>query len=88
MRAMQLIAPRSLLRETDVLVPEPGAEQVLFRVHACFLQKTDFCARFFRFRAINETLHGTFKLVEKCCSSPKVLILVFLEKGLASCLPV
>jgi propanol-preferring alcohol dehydrogenase len=35
MRAMQLIAPRSPLREVDIPVPEPGAEQVLIRVHAC-----------------------------------------------------
>ena len=41
MRAMQLLAPRSQLREADLPVPEPGAEQVLIRVHACGVCRTD-----------------------------------------------
>jgi propanol-preferring alcohol dehydrogenase len=41
MRAMQLIAPRSPLREVAIPVPEPGAEQLLIRVHACGVCRTD-----------------------------------------------
>jgi propanol-preferring alcohol dehydrogenase len=41
MQAMQLIAPWSPLREADTPVPEPGAEQVLIRVHACGVCRTD-----------------------------------------------
>jgi propanol-preferring alcohol dehydrogenase len=41
MRAMQLVAPRSPLREVEVPVPEPAAEQVLIRVHACGVCRTD-----------------------------------------------
>jgi propanol-preferring alcohol dehydrogenase len=41
MRAMQLVAPRSPLREVDLPVPEPGAEQVLIHVHACGVCRTD-----------------------------------------------
>jgi propanol-preferring alcohol dehydrogenase len=40
MRAMQLITPRSPLRETDLPVPEADAEQVLIRVHACGVCRT------------------------------------------------
>jgi hypothetical protein len=29
MRAMQLVSPRAPLRETELALPEPGAEQVL-----------------------------------------------------------
>ena len=41
MQAMQLIAPRSPLREVEIPVPKPGAEQVLIRVHACGVCRTD-----------------------------------------------
>jgi alcohol dehydrogenase, propanol-preferring len=41
MQAMQLMTPRIPLREVDILVPEPGAEQVLIRVHACGVCRTD-----------------------------------------------
>lgn len=41
MRAMILEAPGRLLREADVPKPEPGPGQVLIRVHACGLCRTD-----------------------------------------------
>lgn len=41
MRAMILEAPGRPLREADVPVPVPGPEQVLIKVHACGLCRTD-----------------------------------------------
>ena len=41
MRAMLLEAPRTPLREADLAVPDPGPEQVLLRVHACGVCRTD-----------------------------------------------
>jgi propanol-preferring alcohol dehydrogenase len=41
MRAMLLQAPRSPLREADVHVPVPGPGQVLIRVRACGVCRTD-----------------------------------------------
>ncbi|OPX85141.1 MAG: Alcohol dehydrogenase [Pelotomaculum sp. PtaB.Bin104] len=41
MRAMILDAPGRPLREADVPVPVPGPEQVLLKVHACALCRTD-----------------------------------------------
>ena len=41
MQVMQLIAPRSPLRKATIPVPEPGPEQVLIRVHACGVCRTD-----------------------------------------------
>jgi propanol-preferring alcohol dehydrogenase len=41
MRAMLLEAPRTLLREVDLPVPAPGPEQVLVRVQACGVCRTD-----------------------------------------------
>ena len=41
MRAMVLEKPREPLRMADVPVPEPGAEQVLIRVRACAVCRTD-----------------------------------------------
>lgn len=41
MRAMILDAPKTPLRAADVLVPEPAASQVLLRVHACAVCRTD-----------------------------------------------
>jgi len=41
MRAMILDAPGKPLREADVPVPAPGPEQVLIKVHACGLCRTD-----------------------------------------------
>jgi alcohol dehydrogenase, propanol-preferring len=41
MQAMILNAPRTLLREVDLPVPRPGPEQVLIRVHACGVCRTD-----------------------------------------------
>ena len=41
MKAMLLDAPRQPLRLADVLTPEPGAGQVLIRVHACGVCRTD-----------------------------------------------
>ncbi len=41
MRAMQLVTPRTPLRQTDLRVPEPAAEQVLIRVRACGVCRTD-----------------------------------------------
>ena len=41
MRAMVLDAPGQPLRLADVPVPEPGPEQVLLRVHACGVCRTD-----------------------------------------------
>ena len=41
MRAMRLAAPRGPLEEVEVQVPEPGPGQVLLRVHACAVCRTD-----------------------------------------------
>jgi propanol-preferring alcohol dehydrogenase len=41
MRAMMLFAPRFPLREVDVPVPTPGPDQILLRVHACGVCRTD-----------------------------------------------
>jgi NADPH:quinone reductase-like Zn-dependent oxidoreductase len=41
MRAMALAAPPTPLRETDLLLPAPGAGQVQIRVHACGVSRTD-----------------------------------------------
>ena len=41
MRAMQLEAPRRPLRLVEVPVPEPGRGQVLVRVRACAVCRTD-----------------------------------------------
>jgi alcohol dehydrogenase, propanol-preferring len=41
MRAMVLDAPHTPLREADVPVPEPGEGQLLLRVHACGVCRTD-----------------------------------------------
>lgn len=41
MRAMILDAPGQLLRSAEVAVPAPGRSQVLLRVHACGLCRTD-----------------------------------------------
>jgi propanol-preferring alcohol dehydrogenase len=41
MRAMLLERPRQLLREADVPLPRPGPEQLLIRVHACGVCRTD-----------------------------------------------
>jgi propanol-preferring alcohol dehydrogenase len=41
MRAMILEAPRTPLREADLPVPDPGPGQVLLRVHACGVCRTD-----------------------------------------------
>ena len=41
MRAMILEAPGEPLRSAEVPVPEPGPEQVLIRVHACAVCRTD-----------------------------------------------
>jgi alcohol dehydrogenase, propanol-preferring len=41
MRAMVLDAPGNPLRLAEVPVPEPGSEQVLLRVHACAVCRTD-----------------------------------------------
>jgi propanol-preferring alcohol dehydrogenase len=41
MRAMLLEAPRTPLREADLPVPDPGPGQVLLRVHACGVCRTD-----------------------------------------------
>jgi propanol-preferring alcohol dehydrogenase len=41
MRAMLLRAPRAALELAEVPVPEPGAGQVLIRVHACGVCRTD-----------------------------------------------
>ncbi|HEY9620812.1 MAG TPA: zinc-dependent alcohol dehydrogenase family protein [Crinalium sp.] len=41
MRAMILDAPGQALREADLPIPEPGAEQVLLNVHACGVCRTD-----------------------------------------------
>jgi alcohol dehydrogenase, propanol-preferring len=41
MRAMVLEAPRQPLREADLPPPRPGPEQVLVRVHACGVCRTD-----------------------------------------------
>ena len=41
MRAMLLQQPRHPLREADVPLPRPGPEQLLLRVHACGVCRTD-----------------------------------------------
>ncbi|MDQ4043296.1 MAG: alcohol dehydrogenase catalytic domain-containing protein, partial [Actinomycetota bacterium] len=41
MRAMVLNSPGNPLRLAEVPVPEPGPEQVLLRVHACAVCRTD-----------------------------------------------
>ncbi len=41
MRAMLLETPRQPLRLVDVPIPEPNPEQVLIRVHACAICRTD-----------------------------------------------
>jgi propanol-preferring alcohol dehydrogenase len=41
MRAMLLEQPRHPLREADLPLPQPGPEQVLIRVHACGVCRTD-----------------------------------------------
>jgi alcohol dehydrogenase, propanol-preferring len=41
MRAMVLDAPRTPLREADLPLPAPGPEQILLRVHACGVCRTD-----------------------------------------------
>src|SRR3954463_4980179 len=41
MKAMILDSPRSPLREVDLAVPTPGPEQVLIRIHACGVCRTD-----------------------------------------------
>jgi propanol-preferring alcohol dehydrogenase len=41
MRAMILEAARTPLREADLPMPQPGPEQVLLRVHACGVCRTD-----------------------------------------------
>ncbi|HXG08440.1 MAG TPA: zinc-dependent alcohol dehydrogenase family protein [Gemmataceae bacterium] len=41
MRAMILDAPRTPLREADLPLPRPGPEQVLVRIHACGVCRTD-----------------------------------------------
>lgn len=41
MKAMLLDAPRQPLRLADILKPKPGARQVLIRVHACGVCRTD-----------------------------------------------
>jgi propanol-preferring alcohol dehydrogenase len=41
MRAMLLRAPHSALELSDVPTPEPGPDQVLLRVHACGVCRTD-----------------------------------------------
>ncbi len=41
MRALVLQAPRQPLRETDLPRPRPGPEQILLRVHACGVCRTD-----------------------------------------------
>ena len=41
MHAMRLYSPRTALRDDDVPVPEPGSDQVLVKVHACGVCRTD-----------------------------------------------
>jgi alcohol dehydrogenase, propanol-preferring len=41
MQAMLLEAPRTVLRQVDVPVPQPGPEQLLTRVEACGVCRTD-----------------------------------------------
>jgi propanol-preferring alcohol dehydrogenase len=41
MKAMLLDAPRSALRLADIPIPRPGAGQLLIRVHACGVCRTD-----------------------------------------------
>jgi alcohol dehydrogenase, propanol-preferring len=41
MHAMALDSPRTPLREVDLPMPKPGPEQVLVRVRACGVCRTD-----------------------------------------------
>src|SRR6266851_9480503 len=41
MRAMMLKAPRTPLQEVDLPVPKPQPDQILIRVHACGVCRTD-----------------------------------------------
>jgi len=41
MRAMILEAPGAGLREANLPTPEPGPDQLLIRVHACGICRTD-----------------------------------------------
>src|SRR4051794_39961272 len=41
MRAMLFEGPRAPLRPAEVPVPEPGSRQLLIRVHACAVCRTD-----------------------------------------------
>jgi propanol-preferring alcohol dehydrogenase len=41
MRAMVLTTPRTPLRQADLPIPTPAAEQILIRVHACGVCRTD-----------------------------------------------
>jgi propanol-preferring alcohol dehydrogenase len=41
MRAMILHAPRSVLRESELPVPTPAPDEILIRVHACGVCRTD-----------------------------------------------
>ena len=41
MRAMVLSEPNRLLRQLDITKPEPGPEQLLIRVNACGVCRTD-----------------------------------------------
>src|SRR6266851_1745515 len=41
MRAMMLKAPRTPLQEVDLPLPKPQPEQILIRVHACGVCRTD-----------------------------------------------
>jgi propanol-preferring alcohol dehydrogenase len=41
MRAMVLEAPRTSLRAAEIPRPEPGPGQILLRVHACGVCRTD-----------------------------------------------
>ena len=41
MRAMMLKAPQTPLEEVNLLVPKPGPDQILLRVHACGVCRTD-----------------------------------------------
>jgi D-arabinose 1-dehydrogenase-like Zn-dependent alcohol dehydrogenase len=41
MKAMVLEQPRQLLREIDLPIPKPGLGQVLLKIHACAVCRTD-----------------------------------------------
>src|ERR1700678_2002002 len=41
MHAMMLVGPGPILQAVDVPVPSPGPDQVLVRVHACGVCRTD-----------------------------------------------